>query len=205
MPGVGVFTEADVNKETVTATPKAGSPVWVLITHRSLESFLHVSAELLRDPQVSRAGAAYLQAPKGKPPFERTDTWLYRAFRGLPQLHIPAFSRTRVPTRIFEMRDYESYSEERALNKMDMFDDGEIALMQDLGMNPVFFGQGVAGPDLPHLRYITCAPDLATHLGNWKRFGPDARWIAMRDDPRYQDNVSRNTARFLLPRPYSAV
>src|SRR5690606_13526954 len=103
------------------------------------------------------------------------------------------------------MRDYESHSEGKALNKMAMFDDGEIALMKDLGMSPVFFGQALAGPDLPHLRYITAATDLNTHLANWKKFGPDPRWIAMRDLPQYADNTSRNTARFLTPKSYSQI
>ncbi len=88
---------------------------------------------------------------------------------------------------------------------MAMFDEGEIALMKDLGMSPVFFGQGIAGPNLPHLRYITCAADLATHLGNWKKFGPDPRWQKMKDLPKWAENTSKNTARFLAPTAYSPI
>ena len=194
-----------MNKETATASPKPGSPVWVLIPHPSLDSFVQVSAALNADPAVQAAGAAYLNAPKSAPGFERIDTWLLLAFRGLPRLELPAFSRDRVPTRVFELRDYESHSELKALNKMAMFDDGEIQLMKDLHMNPVFFGQALAGPNLPHLRYITCAPDLATHLANWKAFGPDPRWVKMKNDPQYADNTSLNTARFLAPKAYSEI
>ena len=201
----GVFTELEVDKKAVTATTKPGSPVWVLITHESLESFVTVSATLNADAAVQMAGAGYLQVPKSGPAFERIDSWLLRAFRGLPRLAVPAFSRRRIPTRVFEMRDYESYSEAKALSKMAMFDDGEIDLMKDLGMAPVLFGQALAGPDLPHLRYITSGPDLATHLANWNRFGPDPRWNKMKDLPQYADNVSKNTARFLTPKPYSAI
>ena len=201
----GVFTELDINKEAATSTPKAHSPVWVLIPHATLESFVHVSATLNADPAVQTAGASYLQVPKATPAFERIDSWLLLAFAGMPMLELPAFSRDRVPTRVFEMRDYESHSELKALNKMAMFNDGEIAVMKDLGMNPVFFGQALAGPDLPHLRYITSGPDLATHVANWKRFGTDPRWQKMRADPLYADNTSRNTARFLTPKPYSQI
>ena len=201
----GVFTELDLNKETATSTPKPGSPVWVLIPHASLDSFVQVSATLNADPAVQQAGASYLQAPKAAPAFERVDTWLLLAFASMPKLELPAFSRDRVPTRVFEMRDYESHSEPAALNKMAMFDEGETQLMRDLGMNPVFFGQALAGPDLPHLRYITSGPDLATHLAGWKKFGPDPRWQKMRTDPRYADNTSKNTARFLTPKPYSQI
>lgn len=202
---VGVFTELDVKKETATATPKPGSPVWVLIPHATLESFVHVSATLNNDPAVQKAGAGYLEASKASPAFERIDTWLLLAFAGMPRLEVPSFSRQRTPTRVFEMRDYESHSELKALNKMAMFNDGEITLMKDLGMAPVFFGQALAGPDLPHLRYITSGPDLATHLANWGKFGPDPRWTGMKDQPRYADNVSKNTPRFLTPKPYSPI
>lgn len=202
---VGVFTELDVNKDAATAAPKANSPVWVLIPHSSLDSFVQVSATLNADPAVQAAGADYLQVAKSAPAFERIDSWLLLAFAGMPKLELPAFSRERVPTRVFEMRDYESHSEVKALNKIAMFNDGEIELMKDLGMNPVFFGQALTGPDLPHLRYITSGPDIATHLAGWKKFGPDPRWQKMRTDPRYADNTSKNTARFLTPKPYSQI
>jgi hypothetical protein len=202
---VGVFTEIDVNKETATATPKPSSPVWVLMPHATLDSFAQVSATLNADPAVQKAGAGYLDVAKASPAFERIDSWLLLAFSGLPKLEVPAFSKNRTPTRVFEMRDYESHSELKALSKMAMFNDGEIALMKDLGMSPVFYGQALAGPDLPHLRYITSAADLATHLANWKKFGPDPRWTAMKDLPQYADNTSRNTARFLTPKAYSQI
>lgn len=200
---VGVFTEIKVDKPKGTSEPVADSPLWVLIPHATLESFHAVSADLVTDPQLQAAGAAYLQVEKAKPAFERIDTWLLRAFASMPRLEVPAFSKAKAPGRVFEMRDYESHSEERALNKMAMFDDGEIEVMRDLGMAPLFFGQAVAGPNLPHLRYITCAPDLTSHLANWKKFGPDPRWVKMKDEPRYKDNTSKNTARFLVPTPYS--
>jgi hypothetical protein len=200
---VGVFTEVEVDKKTVTSTPKADTPVWVLIRYTSLESFVSVSAEINQDPAVQKAGAAYLEVPKANPAFDRVDSWLLRAFAGMGQMQVPAFSQSKVPTRIFELRDYESHSERAALSKMAMFNNGEIEVMKDLGMSPVFFGQALTGPNLPHLRYITGGPDLATHLNNWKKFGPDPRWNKLKDDPQYANNTSKNTARFVVPTAYS--
>lgn len=200
---VGVFTELEVHKPSASAKPMADSPVWVLTPYASLDTFAGVTAELNRDATVQKAAADYLQVRKATPAFERIDSWLLLAFAGFPKHHVPAFSKSRTPTRIFEMRDYESHSEVKALNKMDMFNEGEIEVMKDLGMSPVFFGQALAGPNLPHLRYITSAPDLATHLANWKKFGPDPRWMKMKDLPKYAENTSKNTARFLVPTPYS--
>lgn len=202
---VGVFTELDVNKPAATSTPKADSPVWVLIPYPSLDVFAGVSAEINADPAVQAAGGDYLRASRNSPAFERIDSWLLRAFKSMPKLELPAFSKSRVPTRVFEMRDYESHSELAALSKMEMFDDGETEIMRDLGMSPVFFGQALTGPNLPHLRYFTSGPDLATHLANWKKFGPDPRWVAMKDLPKYAGNMSKNTPRFLTPTAYSQI
>jgi hypothetical protein len=202
---VGVFTELEVDKKTEKGVAKPDTPLWVLIPYPTLEAFASVSADINTDPAVVEAGAAYLNVAKANPAFDRIDSWLYLAFRGMPRMELPAFSKSKTPTRVFEMRDYESHSEVKALSKMAMFDDGEIPLMKDLGMNPVFFGQGIAGPNLPHLRYFTSGSDLSSHLGAWKKFGPDPRWIKMKDDPKYANNTSKNTARFLAPRPYSAI
>src|SRR6267154_2114471 len=50
LKNIGVFTELDINKEAATSTPKPGSPVWVLIPHLSLTSFMTVTASLRFDP-----------------------------------------------------------------------------------------------------------------------------------------------------------
>ena len=202
---VGVFTELEINKSSATSTPKADAPVWVLIPYTSLDTFVSVSAELNNDPAVQKAGGEYLQAKKANPAFDRIDSWLLLAFKGMPKHALPAFSKNKTPGRVFEMRDYESHSELKALSKMTMFNEGEIEIMKDLGMSPVFFGQALTGPNLPHLRYITSGPDLATHLANWKKFGPDPRWAKMKDLPQYAENTSKNTARFLAPTSYSQI
>jgi hypothetical protein len=202
---VGVFTEVDVDKKAMTSTPKSDAPVWVLVPHPSIESFVIVSADLNADATVQQAGADYLNVPKATPVFERFDTWLYRAFAGMMRMELPAFSKDRVATRFFEMRDYESHSEQAALNKMAMFNAGEIPLMKELGMSPVFYGQGIAGPNLPHLRYMTGGPDLAAHFANWAKFGPNPTWKKLSADPQYKDNTSKNTSRYLVPTAYSQI
>ena len=199
----GVFTELEVDKKNVTRAPMVDSPVWVLMTHPTLDTYVKVTAELNADPGVLRAGSNYMKVPKSAPAFERIDSWLYRAFAGMPKLSVPAFSKQRVPTRVFEMRDYESHSEERAIVKMEMFDNGEIEVMQEIGLDPVMFAQALSGPNLPHLRYITSGPDLESHLESWKKFGPHPIWQKLNNDPYYADSTSRNTARFLTPKPYS--
>ncbi|MSU50541.1 MAG: NIPSNAP family containing protein [Opitutus sp.] len=203
---VGVFTELDVDKAAATSKPKVDTPVWLLIPHPSLESFVSMSAEINADPAVQKAGAAYLNVPKASPAFDRIDAWLLLAFTGQPKLQVPAFSKSRTATRVFEFRTYESHSEAKALNKIAMFNAGEIEVMKDLGMSPVFYGQAIAGRDLPHLSYFTGGPDLATHLGNWKKFGTHPIWVKLKGDPQYADNTSKTApSRFLAPTAYSPI
>jgi hypothetical protein len=202
---VGVFSELEINRAERTSKPKADSPVWVLIPHTSMDSLISVNADLAEDPAVLKAGAGYLDTPKADPAFERIDSWLMLAFKAAPRLTLPDFSKSRAPNRVFEMRTYESHSEPAALNKIAMFNDVEVDLMRDLGMSPIFFGQALTGPNLPHLTYMTSGADLASHLAAWAKFGPDPRWVKTRDDPKYKDNMTTNTPRFMAPAAYSQI
>jgi len=193
---VGVFTEPE---------SKDGPAIWVLIPHPSLESVGNVTASLNADPAVIAAGAAYFDSTlKDHPAFDRIDSWLLLAFAGLPQLAVPALTREG-RERIFEMRIYESFNEVKALKKVEMFNAGEIGAMQEVGLSPVFYGQALAGRDLPHLNYMLCSPDLETHKQSWRAFGKHPVWVALKSDPQYADTVSKITSRFLVPTAYSQI
>lgn len=196
IPAVGVFTEPEAPD---------GAAVWVLIPHRTLESVQRVTAELNTDAAVLAAGADYLRSPtRENPAFDRVDSWLHLSFTGMPRLQVPALTRSR-SARVFELRVYESFSELKALKKVDMFNAGEIELMQQLGLSPVFYGQALAGRDLPQLTYLLCSPDRATHKKNWDAFLAHPTWIRLRDDPQYASTVSKITSRFLVPTAYSQI
>jgi hypothetical protein len=193
---VGSFTEPDA---------KDGAAVWVLIPHPSLASAASVDASLNADPAVQAAGAEYLSTPtKESPAFDRIDSWLFLPFSGLPRLAVPTLAKEKKP-RIFEMRTYESFSELKALKKIAMFNAGEIGVMQELNLSPVFYGQGLVGRDLPHLTYMLCSPDLETHKKNWAAFGVHPTWVRLKNDPQYADTVSKITSRFLVPAAYSQI
>jgi hypothetical protein len=193
---VGVFTEPEA---------KDGPAVWVLIPHPSLESVGSVDAALNADPAVQAAGAEYLKGPAAaSPAFDRIDSWLMLSFAGLPRLAVPALARAGKP-RIFEMRTYESFSELKALKKIDMFNAGEIGVMQELNLSPVFYGQVLVGRDMPELTYMLCSPDIETHKKNWAAFGVHPTWVALKNDPQYADTVSHITSRFLVPAAFSQI
>jgi hypothetical protein len=191
---VGVFTEPEA---------KDGLAVWVLVPHGTCDVFVTLAATLNANPAIQKSAPEYLeQTTKENPAFERIDTWLLLAFTGLPRLQPPATTATKAP-RIFELRTYESFSELKALKKVEMFNAGEIDVMKEVGLSPVFYGQALAGRDLPHLSYMTSGPDMATHLEHWKAFGKHPVWLKLKNDPYYADTVTKITKRFLIPTAYS--
>jgi hypothetical protein len=122
----------------------------------------------------------------------------------MPRLEVPALAKEGKP-RIFEMRTYESFSELKALKKVAMFNAGEIDVMKELNLSPVFYGEALVGRDLPHLTYMLCSPDLGTHKKNWAAFGVHPVWVRLKNDPQYADTVQKITSRFLVPAPYSQI
>jgi len=193
---VGVFTEPEA---------KDGPAVWVLIPYPSLDLLSGVTAALNADPAVRSAGAGYLDSPTAADPaFDRIDSCLLLSFTGLARLAVPALARDGKP-RIFEMRTYESFSELKALRKIEMFNAGEIGVMQELDLSPVFYGQALVGRDLPHLTYMLCSPDRETHKRNWTAFTKHPVWVKLKADPHYADTVSKITSRFLVPAAYSQI
>jgi hypothetical protein len=192
---IGVFTEKE---------PKESPLLFVLTPYPTLDAFMTTSARMKADAAYQQAGAEYLQVPRSSPAFERIDTWLLRAFSGMPAMEIPAYSRDRKP-RLFEVRTYEAYSTAKSSKKIDMFNQGEIAIMRRVGLAPVFFGQAIVGSNLPHLTYMTSAENEEAHKQHWDAFRADAEWVKMRTDPQYADTVSKNTPWILVPTPYSQI
>jgi hypothetical protein len=192
---VGAFTEME---------PKDGPAVFVLIPYPSLDLFAAAAARIKADPEYQKAGAEYLQTPKSNPGFVRIDSWLLLAFAGLPRMELPAYCREKKP-RLFEMRTYESYSEAKAQKKVDMFNAGEIETMREVGLGPIFFGQTLIGRDLPHLMYMTSGENREVHKQHWDAFGKHPVWQKLKDDHQYDDTVSKNTSRILVPMAYSQI
>ena len=192
---VGAFTEID---------PKDGPALYVLRTYPSLEVLVAANNRMNADPEYLKAGAEYLTVPKSNPAFDRIDSWLLLAFAGQPKLDPPAYCREK-KSRIFELRAYESYSELKALKKIEMFNSGEIDLMHEVGLAPIFYGQALIGKDLPHLTYMLSAEDQEAHKKHWDAFRASPTWDKLKNDPQYADTVSKITNRFLVPTPYSQI
>ena len=192
---VGAFTESE---------PKNGPSVILLIQYGSANAYGMAAAHFGTDESYQKAGAEYLGVAKTNPVFDRIDSWLLLAFAGLPKLNLPEYCKEKKP-RVFEMRTYESYSESKALKKIEMFNTGEIEVMKEVGLNPIFYGQALVGKDLPHLTYMLSAESVEAYKKHWADFLKHPTWNKMKNDPQYADTVSKITNPMLVPTSYSQI
>ena len=201
---VGVFVQQDQTGKPATTEVTDPLAVLVLVPHPSIQALAQCGWRLHSDPEYHSAGAEYLESAKASPAFERIDSWLMVAFAGMPMLELPVYCREKKP-RMFELRTYESHSELKAIKKVEMFNRGEIDLMREVELGPIFFGQTLIGSNLPHLIYMLSAENQEAHKKHWDAFRAHPKWDKMKNDPQYADTVSRITNRFLAPAPYSQI
>ena len=170
--------------------------LYVLLPHKSAESFVHLQHRLAADVAFQSAGRAVLGAAKCDPAFARYESSLMLAFEGFPQVQAPSKSESRA----LQLRIYESHNEERAKRKIHMFNEGgEIGIFKGVGMKPVFFGESLAGSKLPNLTYMLAFDDDAAMASAWNAFRGDADWKRLSADESYKDTVTTITNLVLRP------
>jgi len=170
--------------------------LYVLLRHKSCESVLTANRRMMADAEFRAAGKAVIESPKNDPAYTRYESSLLVAFEQMPHLEVPATK----PTRIYQLRIYESHNPERALAKIAMFNEGgEIAIFRRVGMTPAFFGERIIGSLMPNLTYMLGFDDMDAQKAAWERFRKDPAWIALKDKPEYAETVSTITNLLLRP------
>jgi hypothetical protein len=192
---VGVFTNIDDQKD---------SAVYLLIPYKTLETFSEVNPKLLKDKKYLDASKEYFAVSQDDPVYTRIISRFYKAFEGMPVIEMPEQTSGNKP-RVFELRIYESHTEEKAALKVDMFNSGEIQIMRDTGLAPVFFGEALIGHDVPNLTYMLSAGRLEAHDIHWDKFRDHPEWKRMSGMAKYEDTVSKITNIFLKPTAYSQI
>ena len=188
---------------TVVYGENAPSLLLVLV-HPTLDSVVTLRERLARDTAYTSAGAAILDAPLSDPAFVRAESTVLRAFNAMPTLEPSAGAGTTTP-RIFELRTYESHSERAALNKLAMFNAGEVPIFRKTGLTPVFFGETVIGAKMPSLSYMCTFADMAARDAAWAAFSKDPDWKTLSGDAQYRENVSAISDIILRPTPFSQI
>lgn len=139
-------------------------------------------------------------------PFVTTESTLLHSLAVIPEPVIPDDAAGR-PARIFELRTYQNQSVIAQQKKAAMFNGGEIAIFQRLGMRPVFIGESVVGPRQPNITYMLSFDNLDGREKHWQQFGSDPAWKSLSAPAELKDaQIVANISNVILrPLPFSPV
>ena len=181
-----------------------GKTLYVLIPYKSLQDYVQITDDIYEDEKFLSDGKDYIDAPHDNPPYERFETVLLRAFKGMPNFEEPQLS-TPASERIYELRSYEAATEKLFRKKVEMFDEGETEIFDRLGFNAVFYGEVIAGCKMPNLMYMTTHENMAAREENWDNFRSDSKWEEMSSLQEYANTVSHADIMLLRPTDYSGI
>jgi NIPSNAP protein len=181
----------------------ADKVMYAFTPFKSLEMITNLSEKLKSDAAYAAAAADFVNAPYNSPPYSRIETILLQAFPLAPQMQLPMLHSPK-RERVYELRSYESATEQKFENKVDMFNQGdEIGLFKRLNFNAIFYSSVIVGSKMPNLMYMTSFENKAGRDEHWKTFGNDPYWKKLSAMPGYQNNVSHIDITFLYPAEYS--
>jgi hypothetical protein len=190
---IGVFN-LDLGPETPT--------LYLLIPSNSLESLVTAELQLPKDEEFMKAAAPFWNAPAIAPGFERIESSLMIAFEGWPKLVVPPVTAQH-GKRVFQLRTYESPSQQDHVRKVQMFHNGEFEIFARAGFWQVFFGDMLIGPRMPQLTYMVSFPDISEIDVKWDAFRNDPQWKKLAARPEYSSEAIVDNISNLVLRPAS--
>ena len=180
--------------------------LYVLIPSTSLEALVNAEFRLARDEEYQKSGAFFLNAPAKQPAYVRMESSLMSAFEGWPKLTLPPVTAQH-GSRVFQLRIYESATDQDHRRKVEMFNSGEFGVFQKAGFWEVFYGDTLIGSHLPNLTYMLSFPDLSELNAKWKAFGSEPEWKKLNGSARFnfEEIVSNITSLILNPTSFSQI
>ncbi len=162
--------------------------IYVFIPFSSEDAWVNISEKIEKDNAYMTAAKPFMEAPSDKAPYNRMESILMEAFPGQPHLVAPPAKNAE---RVFELRSYESPTENLHKKKMAMFNTGgEIPLFNRLGFNPVFYGKVISGSHMPNFMYMPIFESVDQRNAQWKKFGEDPVWKDISNRPENENKVS---------------
>jgi NIPSNAP len=197
MSPVGTFN-LSIGPETPT--------LYVLIPSTSLETLVTAELHLAQDQQFMQAAQQFWKTPANEPAYIRVESSLMIAFEGWPKLTPPPATEEH-GKRIFQLRTYESPTNQDHVRKVEMFHNGEFEIFQKAGFAQVFYGDTLIGQRLPNLTYMLSFADLTDMDAKWEVFRNDPNWKKLSASPRYafESIVSNITNLILTPTAFSQI
>ena len=170
--------------------------VFVIASTTSFENLARRDELLATDKVFMQDAAALFTAPMKDPLFDSLESSVLQAFVSCPRV----LQVNKNPERILQLRCYNSYTLERNLKKIAMFETGgELKLFHECGVEPVFFGAAVAGGKLPNLTYLVSFENPAAKEAAWNRFKSCSGWLKLVADPQYRDTANKIINIVLMP------
>lgn len=175
----------------------------LLIDYPSLSVMQSVAERALTDKDLTAGWKTFETQELG---YVRYESVLLKAFDGHQKIEVPETAEKR-PGRVFELRTYESRNAFTLRDKITMFNQEEIKIFRDSGFAPVFFGEGMIAPRLPHLTYLVGFDNMAAREKCWDAFRTNPDWARVRVKPGWTDAeaVSNSIASFLRPTAFSEI
>ena len=189
------ITNVGAFEETGDALPKK---VYLLIAYPDMGAYQTVSDNLKKDDQFKVDSESYSNTSPVVFPYHRVNTAFIRSVSGFQKLVKPADGSS-----LFELRIYESYNEDALRRKVKMFNDSEFEIFDEIGLHTVFFGENIAGDNLPCLTYLLGFQDMKERDDNWAKFGPHPEWQRIIKLDECKNTVSNIIRIYLKPLSYS--
>ena len=197
------ITQVGVFKPIEQDTIWGGKVIFVFMPLRSVDQYLQLPIVLNSDKVYVEASKSFTDAPFDNPPYLRMENILLKAFINMPKFRAPVYA-TKPAERIYELRSYESATEEKAIKKIEMFNQGgEVALFEKLGFNAAFYGEVLIGSHMPNLMYMTTFETRESRDAHWAAFSAHPDWKTLSGMEEYKNTVSKNTTILTHPTDYS--
>ena len=191
---IGVFSPIDNN------LPKS---IYVLIPYKSFEDYNKIYFKLKNDKIYLESSLKLNSIENNKIPYMRYSVSHFYAFKDFPKIRKPGKDMS-----IFEIRNYESPNDEAYMKKIEMFNNGEIDIFDEVGLNSVFYGEKISGEKLPLLTYMLVYDSMESRSKSWKKFVDHPKWVKMKSMKKYktisnESLVSNISSIFLKSLKYS--
>ena len=192
---IGVFDQA--------SKPQDGTiEVMLLIPGPSTEAVTSAAGKLTNDKEYQAAARDYMNTPANEPVVQRIRSELLLAFDCWPQVTVPSQKEGNQP-RLFELRTYESPTEQFGALKVEMFNAGEVPIFLDSKITPVFMGQALIGDMMPNLTYMTVFDNDQARQAGWDAFRSSPDWKVLSGIEKYKGTVNKIHKSDWVPKSFS--
>ena len=186
---IGVFEEIGNNSP---------NKIYVLIPYASMDQYQKIYESLPNDKNYINDSKEFNSIPYDKVPYSRYNFSHFLAFEGFQKILKPKDGMS-----IYELRSYESPSDDAYRRKVKMFNNGEFEIFTESGLRSVFYGEKISGNQMPILTYMLVHESMELRRIGWENFMAHPDWKKLSSIEEYKNTVSNIIVTFLKPLAYS--